>query len=282
MMGSTRSSRQRAKNVRRLFARSGVATLFALALAAPASSAGFVTAVAGVAEVKSGGTSSWTAATPDTQLSVGDALRTQKKASLQALLPDNTLLVLGSDTTVSLERAGRRKGLVLREARGQLRAEVPKAHGKTGPLQIQTATAIVEGTGSTVEVMIHSDAGGKPVTTAVCVAGACRVRNADASIAGEVALSAGLASVIRVGQAPGAPSKPGRGYVALRVKSPKAAGADDATDQLLFGKKSAGDELAESSTTNELDREAKNVTNEAGLSVGPQEAFETDGLKPSP
>ena len=88
MMGSTRSSRQRAKNVRRLFARSGVATLFALALAAPASSAGFVTAVTGVAEVKSGGTSSWTAATRDTQLSVGDALRTQKKASLQALLPE--------------------------------------------------------------------------------------------------------------------------------------------------------------------------------------------------
>jgi len=280
MMGSTRSSRQRAKNVRRLFARSGVATLFALALAAPASSAGFVTAVTGVAEVKSGGTSSWTAATRDTQLSVGDALRTQKKASLQALLPDNTLLVLGSDTKVSLERAGRRKGLVLRQARGQLRAEVPKAPGKAGPLQVQTATAIVEGAGATLEVLVRSDSGGKPVTTAVCVAGACTVRNADAAIAGEVALSGGRASVIRVGQAPGAPAKPGRGYVALRVKPPTAAGADDATDQLLFGKKSAGDELAESSTTNELDREAKNVTNETGLSVGPQEAFETDGLKP--
>ena len=211
-------------------------------------------------------------------LSLGDALRTQRNSQLRALLVDDTTLALGARTELVLDRLvvgdlATRERSILRQTRGQVRAHVGQAFGGTTRIEIHTPTAILGVKGSILEVMVRFDARGTPVTTAVCVEGSCFARNADPKVAGAVDLPAGLAPVIRRGKAPSAPAKPGSDYVPLGA-GPASTTASTADDALLFGDKSAGQELAETTEGNQLDSQAANITNATGQSVGVEEAFE--------
>ena len=94
------------------------------------------------------------------------------------------------------------------------------------------------------------------------------------AISGEVQLGAGLATVIRKGQAPTPPGEPGPGYTPLQASSSSVV-ASDTTDGQLFGEQSAGEELAASTDEGAFEQEALNLTNQVGQSVGVEEAFES-------
>lgn len=256
----------------------GLAGAVALAPGANAAPIGFVTSIEGIGQVQAAGNKNWAPAALDAELSVGDALRTQRNSQMRALLVDDTTLALGARTELVLDRLvvgdlATRERSILRQTRGQVRAHVGQAFGGTTRIEIHTPTAILGVKGSILEVMVRFDAGGNPVTTAVCVEGSCFARNADPKVSGEVDLPAGLATVIRRGKAPSAPAKPGPDYVPLGAgPATTTAGASD--DALLFGDKSAGQELAESTEGNQLDSQAADITNSTGQSVGVEEAFE--------
>ncbi len=246
------------------------------AVAASAAPVGFVTATQGIAQVQPGGATTWSPAAIDGKIEVGDALRTERNSSMNALLVDDTRLTLGEDTEVIVDRMlvgdlATRERSILRETRGQLRAEIGKAFGATTRLEIHTPRAILGVKGSILEIMVN---GG--VTTAVCVEGSCFARSSDPSVPGEVELGAGFATVIRQGQAPTAPGQPGPGYTPLQSSSSTEV-ASDSTDDQLFGEQSAGEELAGETSEQTLEQQTLNSTNQYAQSVGPEEVFEDAG-----
>ena len=247
-----------------------------LAPTAWAAPVGFITATQGIAQVQPGGTATWSPAAIDGEIEVDDALRTERNSSMNALLVDDTRLTLGEDTEVIVDRMlvgdlATRERSILRETRGQLRAEIGKAFGATTRLEIHTPSAILGVKGSILEIMVNGGA-----TTAVCVEGSCFARNIDPSISGEVQLEAGFATVIRQGQAPTAPGPPGPGYTPLQSSSSTEV-ASDSTDDQLFGEQSAGEELASETSQQTLEQQTLNSTNQPAQSVGPEEVFEDGG-----
>jgi len=257
----------------------GFVAMVAIALGASTASAapvGFVTTVKGIAQVQAGGTATWAPAAVDGGIEVNDALRTQRNSSMNALLVDDTRLTLGADTEVIVDRLlvgdlATRERSILRETRGQLRAEIGKAFGGTTRLEIHTPSAILGVKGSILEIMVNGN-----LTTAVCVEGTCTARNLNPAIPGEVEFGAGLSTVIRKGQTPTAPAKPGPSYKPLKVSPPSDVASDDTDDQ-LFGDRTAGEELAGTTSENTLEQQAMNVTNEKAQSIGVEEAFESGG-----
>jgi len=248
----------------------------ALAPIASAAPVGFVTAIDGIAQVQAPPATSWSPATIDGSISVGDALRTLQNSNLSALLVDDTKLSLGPDTEVLVDRIlvgdlATRERSILRETRGQLRAEVGKAFGATTRLEIHTPTAILGVKGSILEVVVDGDR-----TLAVCVEGSCFARNLNPAITGQVDLGAGLSTVILKGRAPSTPAKPGPDYKPLAPSAPTQV-AGEVTDDLLFGEQSAGEELAAATESNQVEQQALNVTNSTAQNVGVEEVFESGG-----
>lgn len=145
---------------------------FALGLAAApraasADEVGFVAAVTGSVEIRPDAGTSWTAASADTAVHLGDTLRTGRAASVKLVLADDSVLVLDEETTLVVDKtlaggAVERPSLV-RMLRGRVRATIGDAFGER--LELHTTTAVVGVKGTRYEAL-HVD--GPRAFTRVC------------------------------------------------------------------------------------------------------------------
>lgn len=175
---------------------------------------GFVTVASGLAQVQPAGGTGWKLAALDGQVSVGDSVRTEINSGIEILLVDDTLLTIGEDSEVVIDRMivgglATEERSILRQLRGQVRAQVGSAFGGTTRLEIHTPTAIVGVRGSTMNVRVQrASRGGGWVTLAaiqhgngfVCGGGDC------------VDLGAGQLSEISQGARPGRPAAIPKGF----------------------------------------------------------------------
>lgn len=150
------------------------AALLALALGGATASAepvGFVASIQGEVEIQPGGAASWTAASVDAEVSIGDTLRTGLDSAIKIVLVDDTTLSLGEDTELVLDsfvvgEAATREISVLRHLKGQIRTRVGEAFGGTTRVEIHTPTAVMGVKGTELSSRID-DTGGE-VTTLGC------------------------------------------------------------------------------------------------------------------
>ena len=140
--------------------------------AAPPSQAelyvGFVAAVRGKVDLQQGGESIWLPATIDSEVHVGDTVRTNLDAAVKIVLVDDTVLGLGEDTELTVDNfvigpAALEEASVLRQLRGQMRTRVGEAFGGTTRIEVHTPTAImgVKGTEGTTRVDYAPDEDGQ-------------------------------------------------------------------------------------------------------------------------
>ena len=159
----------------RIRAQIGLTTaLLALALgAAPAAAepVGFVAGVEGEVEIQPGGQTSWTAASVDGEVEIGDSVRTGFDSALKIVLVDDTTLSLGEDTELVIDSfvvgaAAVREVSVLRHLRGQIRTRVGEAFGGTTRVEIHTPTTVMGVKGT--ELSSRIDTTGGETTTLGC------------------------------------------------------------------------------------------------------------------
>jgi len=144
----------------------------------PMVESGTVAAIEGQAEVSRAGT--WTPLALGDRLSAGDRIRTRRPGRLRLVFEDDTVLIVGDDTEISVAAAlfdpgapGLRSifGLV----RGKLRALVSDAYAKRGAkFEIETVTATV-GVRGTEFVIVYDPVA--EVTDAVGVNGTTEVHS---------------------------------------------------------------------------------------------------------
>ena len=183
------------------------------ALAAPV---GFVTSVAGRAEIQADSQASWQAAALDGAVSVGDSIRTGTNAGVEVLLVDDTVLSIGEDSELFIDRMivgdlASRERSILRELRGQVRAQVGSAFGGMTRLEIHTPTAIVGVRGSTMNVRVERGPGGVGwITLAAIQEGVGFVCGSGGG--GCLDLRAGQLSEVPQGGLPGRPTAIPKGF----------------------------------------------------------------------
>lgn len=129
-------------------------------------SVGFVAATRGKVDLQRSGQSIWLPAALDSEVHVGDTVRTNLDAGVKIVLVDDTVLGLGEDTELTIDNfvigpEALEQASVLRQLRGQMRTRVGEAFGGTTRLEIHTPTAImgVKGTEGTTRVD-HAPEGG--------------------------------------------------------------------------------------------------------------------------
>ena len=129
---------------------------------ARAASLGFIAAVKGEVQVRTGAEGRWGVAPRDRALELGDSLRTGTDSGVKILLADATLLTLGASTELAL---GPEPG------RLELRAGQVRVAGST-PLALHTPTAVIDGQGTSFEAYVVQDDTG--TWTRVCDREGCK------------------------------------------------------------------------------------------------------------
>jgi len=184
----------------------GAAT--APALAAPV---GFVTTLEGIAQIQPQNATTWEPAAIDGSVSVGDSIRTERNSLVKVLLVDDTILTIAEESEVFVDRMivgdlATQERSILREMRGQVRAQVGSAFGGTTRLEIHTPTAIVGVRGSTMNVKVKRRRGARGwVTVAAIQEGvgfACAKGGSPKRTGDCVDLMAGELSTIPEGELP--------------------------------------------------------------------------------
>ncbi len=201
--------------------RAGIALLASIALAAGAAPAlaapalaapvGFVTTLEGIAQIQPQNATTWEPAAIDGSVSVGDSIRTERNSLVKVLLVDDTILTIAEESEVFVDRMivgdlATQERSILREMRGQVRAQVGSAFGGTTRLEIHTPTAIVGVRGSTMNVKVKRRRGARGwVTVAAIQEGvgfACAKGGSPKRTGDCVDLVAGELSTIPEGAAP--------------------------------------------------------------------------------
>lgn len=250
--------------------------LWVLAGTASATSVGFVTSLKGSAQVESAAGGAPKKIAQDAGVSTGDTLATEGGSSLKVLLEDDTILLLGADTQVVIDRLVLGKGAttersIVRSNRGHLRVNVGHAFGGSTRLEIQTPIALVDARGTVVEVVTSKGSAG-PETLVVSIEGVVKVRNSNGAVTGTVDVSPGMSTLVRVGNAPTPPGAPPPTFHALAgvPLREKVAGSQNS---VVLGREE-DKALVDATEMRLLKQETLDTTNRVGKSVGPAEAFE--------
>ncbi len=179
------------------------------------SDVGIVVAILGVLQVERGG--SVQPATIGAPVFTGDRLSTGSGDQAKIVFHDDSVLDLGSDTQVLLEKeggggaAGRWKTR-LRLSQGKLRALVGDASRRVrARYEIETPTAIVSVRGTEVIVTYDSAA---EVTGVICLAGQVEVSGTLGLIGGKVQLAAQSRTEVAKGRFPSSPEAVGQARLA--------------------------------------------------------------------
>ncbi len=258
---------------------------------AAAAPVGFVADFRGMVDIQAENVPNWAAAAIDGEVSVGDSIRTEREAFAKILLVDDTLLEIGGDTEILIDRMivgdlATTERSILREFNGHVRAYVGEKFGGTTRLEIHTPTAIVGVKGSVMEVWVINQ-GGKLTTVVANVEGQVWVKSAGTPGASEVMVSEGQSSVIPEGEEPSPSSAELPFNLTPLPTVTQTVVTNFVTDSILMGgggvaAGGAGGggangmaDLVMETTTQTLLAESLNSTNEVGNSVGPEEAFES-------
>ncbi len=155
-----------------------VATLLTLALLAPlgwarAEPVGFVAAFEGSVEIQAAGSTSGAAAVLDSELALGDTLRTAPSSALKLLLADGTALTLGESTDLRLDS---RDPSVLKLLQGEARLGVGQALGGLTRVELHTPTAVIAVEDGEFEVYVSGDSSTGPWTLVCNLRGSLFVR----------------------------------------------------------------------------------------------------------
>jgi hypothetical protein len=169
---------------------------------------GFVAGVEGSIEMFAIGASAWTAAMLDSEVQIGDTLRTGPSAAVKILLVDDTLLSIGEDTEVVIDSmlvgpAATGEASVLQLLRGQMRARVGEAFGGPTRLEVHTPTAVAGVKGTEFECEAEQQ------RTLCCnFGGGVFVRNRELGFAGTLDIPAGFCSEVLPRLRPSDPEPP--------------------------------------------------------------------------
>ena len=271
------------RNPRKVLAPVAILGLFGCVGSAWAAPVGFVTGVEGTAQVQAASGSAPQKIAVDGQVSVGDALQTESGSSLKVLLEDDTVLFLGPDTHVVIDRLvlgarASKERSIIRETQGHLRVNVGRMSGGTR-LEIQTPTALLEARGTVVEV-VTSRASDGVETLAVCLGGVLTARNLDRAVPGSVEVPAGMSTLIRKGKPPTPPAPAPASFHALAGAPTRGTLAEQGASTVLGEQEDKA--FVEATESRLLMRKTLDATNVVGKSVGPEEVFEAGGQNARP
>ena len=178
--------------------------LLGSAPSARAQSVGFVAAVSGSVEIQTAGSTSWAAAALDGPIRMGDSVKTGQDSFAKILLADDTVLSLGEETEVLIDRIvvgdlATRERSIVQQLKGQILISVGEAFGGPTRLEVHTPTAVVGVKGTIFETRIREE------TLACNREGQIFVRNIDPSIGGEVLIPQGMCRRVYRGLEPEEP-----------------------------------------------------------------------------
>lgn len=146
------------------FALSALATvIFAAAGTASAESVGFIAVATGDVQVQERGTQTFKVAVQDSEIAVGDTIKTGFDSLAKIILADDTTLSIDEDTEITIQSlhvgtAATRDRSIIRQTRGRLRTVVGSAFGGQTRMEVHTPTAVVgvKGTDFTSELDTES------------------------------------------------------------------------------------------------------------------------------
>lgn len=210
-----------------------------------AQSVGFIAALVGTVEVRTGASRSWEAGLVDRDLEIGDIVRTEADSGAKILLVDESMLTLGASTELLIESylvgsAALRDPSVLRLLKGRARVVIGEAFGGPTRVEMYTPTAVIGVKGSEYDVALVQDPVQGPSLRACSLEGNVWVRPIDPGGAGRpVDLAVGFCmDVFRGGKFtepyPGSPSESG---VAPELEGTPGSGS---TETLIFGEPGVG------------------------------------------
>ena len=263
------------RNLRKVVVPVAILGLFGWVGGAWAAPVGFVMGVEGTAQVQAAAGKAPQKLALDGQVSVGDTLQTESRSSLKVLLEDDTVLFLGPDTQVVIDRLvlgdrASKERSIIRETRGHLRVNVGRVSGGTR-LEVHTPTALLNARGTVVEV-VTSRASGGVETLAVCLDGVLTARNLDRAVPGSVEVPAGMSTLIRRGKPPTPPALPPANFHALAGAPARGTLAEKGTSAVLGDQEDKA--FVEATESRLLKRKTLDATNVVGKSIGPEEVFE--------
>lgn len=263
--------------------------LLSLVVAASASSqpVGFIADVKGTANIQPVDAPDWQPAAIDNTVSLGDAVSTGPDSTVRILLVDDTTLLLAANTEMVVDRMivgdlATQERSILRQLRGQVRANVGQAFGGTTRLEIHTPTAVAGVKGSTMEILVR-----RRDTIACNAEGQMFVRNIDDRIGGEIDLPMGMCTTVLEGVQPEPPEIYPSGFPAIAMPA-RTQVASAAIDALVTTGAGVGTDDVEPAEIGDGPRRRK-MPNGSGDS---EETFDggfesltpelLDGLRPAP
>ena len=144
----------------------------ALLLAGPALAepVGFLAEAEGTVELKSGGATSFAAAAQDSDVSIGDTIRTGRNSGAKLVLVDDTIITIDEETELVIDEyvvgpAAATEPSKLDLLAGHMRTRVGEAFGGPTRLQVHTPTAVIGVKGTEFYVWTILE----PLTTYTCV-----------------------------------------------------------------------------------------------------------------
>ncbi|HUS19940.1 MAG TPA: FecR family protein, partial [Terriglobales bacterium] len=183
-----------------------VAALTLLALTSlvfgQSSSAGKVSAVIPSTSIfrGSGSKAVRTAATKDERIQWNDILRTESSGRARIALEDQSILTLGSNSTLRIvKHDARSQQTSLELGYGRIRCQIRQITADNGRFELRTPTAVA----GVIGTDFGADSSDPDETKFVCVNGAVRVRSSDPNITAFTDCTAGMSVSVRKGKAPG-------------------------------------------------------------------------------
>ncbi|MEO5936989.1 MAG: FecR family protein, partial [Terriglobales bacterium] len=176
-------------------------TISAFAQQTSSSSAGKVTAVRPSASIfrGSGTKAVRTVAAKDERIQWNDILRTEASGRARIQLEDQSILTLGSNSTLRVvKHDGRSQQTSLELGYGRIRCQIRQITADNGRFELRTPTAVA----GVIGTDFGADSSDPDETRFVCVNGAVRVRSSDPNITAYTDCTAGMSVTVRRGEAP--------------------------------------------------------------------------------
>ncbi|HUQ50115.1 MAG TPA: FecR domain-containing protein [Terriglobales bacterium] len=130
----------------------------------------------------------------------GDILRTEAAGRARIVLQDQSILTLGSNSTLRIvKHDSESQQTALELGYGRIRCQVSRLTSGKGSFELRTPTAVA----GVIGTDFGADSSDPEETRFVCVTGAVRIRSSDPKIEGFTDCQPGMTVVVRRGRVPG-------------------------------------------------------------------------------
>lgn len=141
-----------------------------------------------------------TAAVKDERLQWNDIVRTESNGRARLTLDDQSILTLGSNSTLRVvKHDSRSQQTALELGYGRIRCQIRQIASGKGPFELRTPTAVA----GVIGTDFGADSSDPDETRFVCVSGTVRVRSSNPDIAAFTDCTEGMSVSVKRGQAPG-------------------------------------------------------------------------------